>query len=265
MKPLLLASRCLLVCWSWHGQARPGRPRGHGAAANPSPGSCLDRFGRRSPGDEPALPVVLCRLPQECRDRSRRPLPHRLGRPRAAFQRAGRRRWLPADDRQEGRPRQGTDRRGALAARRRQARPETGFARASCSTPPAKPLAGARISAQMFKTDAFSGFSPDIFDPVAVTNLRGEFVLTSKSPITYADLKVEGNGVAPRIVPGRKPEANPHTIKMTAGRDAHRPPGSRRQAGLRSRSSGWCKPTEVRRRSWAIRRSGPTSTADSRS
>ena len=42
-------------------------------------------------------------------------------------------------------------------------------------------------------------------------------MLTSKSPIKYADLNVEGNGVAPRIVPGRKPEANPHTIKMTAG------------------------------------------------
>jgi hypothetical protein len=80
-----------------------------------------------------------------------------------------------------------------------------------------KPLAGARVSAQMFKTEAFSGFSPDIFDPVGVTNLRGEFVLTSKSPITYADLKIEGNGVAPRIVAGRKPQANPHKIKMTAG------------------------------------------------
>ncbi len=42
-------------------------------------------------------------------------------------------------------------------------------------------------------------------------------MLTANSPITYADLKVEGNGVAPRIVPGKKPEANPHTIKMTAG------------------------------------------------
>jgi uncharacterized GH25 family protein len=80
-----------------------------------------------------------------------------------------------------------------------------------------KPLAGARVSAQTFKTDAYSGFSPEIFDPVAVTNLRGEFVLTSKSPITFADLKIEGNGVAPRIVAARKPESNPHTIKMIAG------------------------------------------------
>jgi hypothetical protein len=80
-----------------------------------------------------------------------------------------------------------------------------------------RPLPGARISAQMFKTDAFSGFSPGIFDPVAVTNLRGEFVLTSSSPISYADLKVEGNGVAPRIMAGRTPESNPHTFRMTTG------------------------------------------------
>src|SRR5271166_1468778 len=83
--------------------------------------------------------------------------------------------------------------------------------------PAGKPLAGARVSARMFQTDAYSGFSPDIFDPLAVTNLRGEFVLTSTSPITYADLLIEGNGAAPRIVPGLKPESNPHTIKLTAG------------------------------------------------
>ena len=52
---------------------------------------------------------------------------------------------------------------------------------------------------------------------MAVSNLRGEFVLTSKSPIHYADLHVEGNGVAPRIFVARKPEANPQRIRMTAG------------------------------------------------
>jgi hypothetical protein len=83
--------------------------------------------------------------------------------------------------------------------------------------PAGKPLAGARVTAQQFSTEAFRGFSPDIFDRAAVTNLRGEFVLTSKSPIHFADVNVEGNGVAPRIVPGRKPESNPHTIKLTAG------------------------------------------------
>ena len=80
-----------------------------------------------------------------------------------------------------------------------------------------KPLPGAKVSAQMFQTDSFSGYSPGIFDPVAVSNRRGEFVLTANSPITYAGLKIEGNGVAPRIVAGRKPEANPHTIRMNSG------------------------------------------------
>jgi hypothetical protein len=35
-----------------------------------------------------------------------------------------------------------------------------------------QPLAGAKVWDQGFSTDAFSGFAPDIFDPVAVTNLR---------------------------------------------------------------------------------------------
>jgi hypothetical protein len=83
--------------------------------------------------------------------------------------------------------------------------------------PDDEPLVGASVTAQGFSTDAFSGFGPDIFDPVSVTNLRGEFVLTSKSPIQFADLRVKGNGVAPRIVAGRKPEGNPHKIKLTAG------------------------------------------------
>ena len=83
--------------------------------------------------------------------------------------------------------------------------------------PEGKPLVGAKVSAQQFSTEAFSGFSPDIFDPLSSTNLRGEFVLTSKSPIEYADLRVAGNGVATQIVPRRKPEANPQRIKMTAG------------------------------------------------
>jgi hypothetical protein len=83
--------------------------------------------------------------------------------------------------------------------------------------PDGQPLVGASLLAQHFRTEAFSGFGPDIFDPVAVTNLRGEFVLTSKSPIEDVDLRIEGNGVATRIVPGRRPEANPPPIRMTAG------------------------------------------------
>ena len=114
-------------------------------------------------------------------------------------------------------PARAADRRGALAS----STPTSSIPSASCaewsSTPPASRLPERESRRGCFITDAFSGFSPDIFDPVAVTNLRGEFVLTSKSPITYADLMVEGNGVAPRIFAGRKPEANPQTIQMNAG------------------------------------------------
>jgi hypothetical protein len=83
--------------------------------------------------------------------------------------------------------------------------------------PDGKPLVGAKVTPQGFSTEAFSGFGPNIFDPLAVTTLRGEFVLTSKSPIESVDLRVEGNGVAPRVVPGRKPEGNPQTLKTTIG------------------------------------------------
>jgi hypothetical protein len=52
---------------------------------------------------------------------------------------------------------------------------------------------------------------------VAVTNLRGEFVLISRSPIESADLRIEGNVVATQIVYGCKPQANPRRIVMTRG------------------------------------------------
>ena len=84
-----------------------------------------------------------------------------------------------------------------------------------------------------------------------MTNLRGEFVSTSKSPIHYADLHVEGNGVAPKIFPGKKPESNPHQIRMTAGatltgrllRDGKPVPGWQ---------SGSCRPAGPLTHSWEI-------------
>ncbi|APW59593.1 carboxypeptidase regulatory-like domain-containing protein [Paludisphaera borealis] len=80
-----------------------------------------------------------------------------------------------------------------------------------------RPLAGVKLTPQGFATEAFRGFSPDILDPLAVTNLKGEFVMTSKSPMEYADLRATGSGVAPRIFHGCKPEANPQTLTMTPG------------------------------------------------
>ena len=46
-------------------------------------------------------------------------------------------------------------------------------------------------------------------------------MLTSKSPFDDVRLLVQGDGVAPRVVPGCRPEANPHLIRMTAGADGH--------------------------------------------
>ncbi len=83
--------------------------------------------------------------------------------------------------------------------------------------PGGRPLVGARVAARQFKTEAFEGFSPDIFEPEAVTDLGGEFALVSKSPIGFADLLVEGNGVAPRVVPGLRPGRNPQRIVTSRG------------------------------------------------
>lgn len=80
-----------------------------------------------------------------------------------------------------------------------------------------RPLAGIKLTPRQFATEAFRGFSPDYLDPLAVTNRKGEFVMTSKSPMEFADLLATGSGVAPRIFHGCKPEANPQTLKMTPG------------------------------------------------
>ncbi|MDR3621902.1 MAG: hypothetical protein P4L85_21300 [Paludisphaera borealis] len=80
-----------------------------------------------------------------------------------------------------------------------------------------RPLAGIKLTPRGFATEAFRGFSPDILDRLVVTNQKGEFVMTSKSPMEYADLLATGSGVAPRIFHGCKPEANPQKLTMTPG------------------------------------------------
>jgi hypothetical protein len=80
-----------------------------------------------------------------------------------------------------------------------------------------RPLRGVKLVPRMMATEAFRGFGPDILDPLAVTSLKGEFVMTSKSPMEFADLLATGSGVSPRIFHGCKPESNPQTLKMTPG------------------------------------------------
>ncbi len=83
--------------------------------------------------------------------------------------------------------------------------------------PDGRASVGARIKPSMFKTEAYYGFSPGVFEDEAITDLRGEFTLVSNSPIEYVDLKVRGHGFAPRAAPGLKPEGNPQRIVTNRG------------------------------------------------
>jgi hypothetical protein len=80
-----------------------------------------------------------------------------------------------------------------------------------------RPLAGVKLTPRTIKAEGFHGVGPNIVDPLAVTNLKGEFVTTSKSPLEYLDLLASGSGVAPRIFRGCKPESNPQKLVMTPG------------------------------------------------
>jgi hypothetical protein len=83
--------------------------------------------------------------------------------------------------------------------------------------PEGQPVVGAIVSPESFKTEEWSGFKPGVFDPLAVTNLQGEFALTARSPIEEVRLKVEGRGLAPRLFPERAPSKVPHRLKLTRG------------------------------------------------
>jgi len=56
-----------------------------------------------------------------------------------------------------------------------------------------------------------------IVDPVAVTNLRGEFLLTSKSPIKSITAKVQARGLASKIFRELEPTAPKQELKLGRG------------------------------------------------
>lgn len=72
-----------------------------------------------------------------------------------------------------------------------------------------KLVVGATLQPNWFKTAKFHGVGPGHFDPLAVTNLDGEFVITAKAGIEHVTFKVEAPRLASRVsqkfVPG---EAN---------------------------------------------------------
>jgi protocatechuate 3,4-dioxygenase beta subunit len=80
-----------------------------------------------------------------------------------------------------------------------------------------RPVAGAVLNPRSFKTSGYEGFSPDILDPVAVTNDRGEFVLTSKQPLTWVTFRVEARGFAPVLTPQFTPDRSDQTVTTTRG------------------------------------------------
>jgi protocatechuate 3,4-dioxygenase beta subunit len=79
------------------------------------------------------------------------------------------------------------------------------------------PVAGAELSASMFKTSSWGGYTPGIFDPVAVTNLQGEFVMTAKEPIEHVTLEVKARGLAPIVSGKLTPERTDHELRLGVG------------------------------------------------
>lgn len=95
--------------------------------------------------------------------------------------------------------------------------PTSRIIRGRVVNPDGRPVAGATVEARMFRTEEFSGYSPDIFDPLAITNLAGEFALTSRSPIRDVSLRVEARGLAAQIFPAQTPDPSPHRFELNAG------------------------------------------------
>ena len=91
------------------------------------------------------------------------------------------------------------------------------FIRGRVVDPEGSPVAGAEVTPIEFKTEAHWGFAPDIVDPVAVTNLRGEFVLTSRSPAEYISVKIIARGLAPRRFDKLSPEVPIHELRLGRG------------------------------------------------
>jgi hypothetical protein len=79
------------------------------------------------------------------------------------------------------------------------------------------PVVGAEVTPYMFKTKAFWGLAPGILDPVSVTNLKGEFLLTSRSPIEYLDVKIEARGFAGKIVADLAPGKPQADLRLSRG------------------------------------------------
>jgi Carboxypeptidase regulatory-like domain len=80
-----------------------------------------------------------------------------------------------------------------------------------------KPVIGAEITTLEFKTEAHWGYREDIVDPLAVSNLNGEFVLTSKSRVESVTVKVVARGLAPTIFSRIPPTDRIRELRLGVG------------------------------------------------
>lgn len=80
-----------------------------------------------------------------------------------------------------------------------------------------KPLMGAVVTSQWFKSDKQEGLGFDSVDDLAVSDDEGRFTLTAKDPLEYLSVIVRARGLAPQIVEKLKPKEEPREIRMDAG------------------------------------------------
>jgi outer membrane protein assembly factor BamB len=75
----------------------------------------------------------------------------------------------------------------------------------------------ALIEPGMFKTDSYHGYSPRIFDPLAITDDKGRFALAANSKIFFSDLIIRARGFAPQAVKEWVPGKPEQTVKLNRG------------------------------------------------
>jgi hypothetical protein len=79
------------------------------------------------------------------------------------------------------------------------------------------PISGAVITPSMFKTSGWDGFSPGIFDPLALTNDEGRFVITAKQSIVHASFTVSARGYASQHLENATPAEQDRSTILDRG------------------------------------------------
>ncbi len=83
--------------------------------------------------------------------------------------------------------------------------------------PEGKPVAGATVEAHSYRTEARSGSGPGVFEPLAITDLGGNFALVANSPIRDVTLEVSARNLAPALFTGQKPAPASNRLALGVG------------------------------------------------